>query len=186
MWISTRARHALPKSITAVALAFVVLPMTVSAGPDGRRLTLGDNRASLDAAPSHSRPLDQNPATARLGNQTAIPVPVPPAVVAETPAIRVAPAKDYKDQTATPAFKPEPPAATTPARVERVRHTPDRKTKVTAKTNSDTKHVHVTAPSTKVSVRDHKVRVDAPYTRVAVDEGRVRVRAPFVDLDIRF
>jgi hypothetical protein len=183
MWISSRACHALPKSITAAALALVVLPLTVLAGPDGRRLTLGDNRASLEAGPSRSLTHDTKASSSERANQTTMPALVPPTVIAEAPAIRVAPPKD---QTATPAFKPEPSAATTPARIERVRHTPDRKTKVTVKTGSETKHVRVTASSTKVAVRDHKVRVDAPYTRVAVDEGRVRVRAPFVDLDIRF
>ena len=85
----------------------------------------------------------------------------------------------------TPAYKPEPRAAA-PAHVERIRHEPGRKPKVFVKSTPESKHVRVTAPATKVAVRDHKVRVDAPYTRVAVDEGRVRVRAPFVDLDIRF
>lgn len=177
------SRQAIPKSIMGAVLALVVLPLTVLAGPDGRRLTLGDNRPSLDAGSSHSLSLDRQATPSVLPSLTMMPAPVPPAVVAEAPAIRVGP---VNDQTSTPAFKPEPSAVTTPARFERVRHTPDRKTKAMVKSGSETKHVRVTAPSTKVAVRDHKVRVDAPYTRVAVDEGRVRVRAPFVDLDIRF
>ena len=107
------------------------LPLTGLAGPDGRRLTLGDNRASLEAAPSHTIPLDQKITSPRPANETTMPVPVPPAVVAEAPVIRVVPPKEA---TATPAFKPEPKAATPSARIDRVRHEPDRKAKVSVKT----------------------------------------------------
>ncbi len=172
MWNSSGANHALPKSIMAAALALVALPLAVSAGPDGRRLTLGDNRAyHVPQQGTAARPLDQ---------LASSPTPVQ---AEAAPPIRVAPSSA---QAATPAFKPASEPDVVAPRVERVRHTPERKAKVAVKTNAETRRVHVSAPSTKVAVRDHKVRVDAPYTRVAVDEGRVRVRAPFVDLDIRF
>ena len=190
MWISARARNAIlkltfAKSLTAVAVALVVLPMTVLAGPDGRRQTLGANRASLETAPGHSFTLDQAASSSVLTSQATVsnaaPVPLP--VQADTPPVRVLPPNA---QAVTPDFESEPKVAAAPARAERLRHTAVRKTKVTVKTTPESRHVHVTAPATRESVRDHKVRVDAPYTRVAVDEGRVRVRAPYVDLDIRF
>jgi hypothetical protein len=173
------SRQAFPKSIMGAVFALVVLPLTVLAGPDGRRLTLGDNRAYQEPALNSGRPLGQLAASNNQGSPPAGLAVTP--IQADTPPLRVVPANQ---QAATPDFKPEPKAAA--ARVERVRHTPERKAKVTVKATSEPRHVRVTAPSTKVAVRDHKVRIDAPYTRVAVDEGRVRVRAPFVDLDIRF
>ena len=89
MWISSGARHALPKSLAAVALALVVVPLTVSAGPDGRRLTLGDNRANQEAAPISARSPDQL-ASSTLATPAARPV-MTPTQIDTAPPIRVAP-----------------------------------------------------------------------------------------------
>jgi hypothetical protein len=215
MRLATRRSHAMtraiPRSVTAVALALVLLPLASLAGPDGRRLTLGANRAYHDPAPGPALPFDQAATTALPLSPTQIyrapeqllPVqpridPSPPLAGVEAPPVRVV-SPDLP--AATPAITADSsvsavpvrldearhtPARAVPARAEKVAYEPSRKTKVTVKTSPEQKHVRVTAPSAKVAVRDHKVRVDAPYTRVAVDDGRVRVRAPFVNLDIRW
>ena len=205
MWPMSSLRQWVPKitlakGMVAVGLALTLLPLGVLAGPDGRRLTLGANRAYFDPPPSLAVPLDRFASSARPPAPTQLYrapdalLPVGQAGASYTGPQATPSAADAgtmravadRPDAVTPDFKTEQKASTPQRRIEHVRHEPAHKVRASVQTADKAKPANDTAPSTKVAVRDHKVRIDAPYTRVAVDDGRVRVRAPFVDLDIRW
>jgi hypothetical protein len=182
------------------ALPLAALGLSMSAGADGRRLTLGANRPLHDMAPVFPMPYAQLSAGPSLphGRPVEAPMasglmPIPKTGNAEGPPVRVLP---FARQASTPEIKADP----VQARATVVRHATASgekaarhvqvavpRAKVTVReTPKREARVRVDAPSTRVTVRDDRVRVDAPHTRVAVDDGRVRVRAPFVNLDIRW
>lgn len=211
MSFRSRRRHIGPAAVSG-ALLLAMLPLSVWAGSDGRRMTLGANRAYDEPAPGYALPIEQMagavlptlPSTIGHEHRDTVAESVRPPVapIADTPPIRVIPPADSTQREAqtmpeakpapTPAFTPQPSQAAAsvedarPVSASTAQPRKEPVGKVTVRTTTEPDRVRVTAPASKVTVRSDKVRVDAPYARVAVDEGRVRVRAPFVDLDIRF
>lgn len=104
----------------AGAAAVALLPLTVSAGPDGRRVTLGANRAYDDPTPAATLPLDQMAATSAFQplapSYPAAAAPMPLNAAEESPAADAAEAAASRSN-ASPSIVPDAAVAGEPVRV---------------------------------------------------------------------